>query len=79
MPARDAPAEPVKQVRQRAALNAAADPPETWTWADRQEFDIYWKPDAEAAGVSMQQAKQRFHDEVILPRRQPLNDDPYSN
>lgn len=70
-------ASPERLVRPTStALNA--DPLETWTWADRQEFDLYWKPDAEAAGVPMRQAKQRFHDEVILPRRQPLNDDPYS-
>jgi hypothetical protein len=79
MPAREAPAQPAKQVRQRPALNAAADPWETLSWADRAEFDMYWKPDAEATGVSLSQARERFLNEVILPRRQPLQDDPYSN
>jgi len=44
---------------------------------DLMEFDTFWKPDAEAAGISILQAKQKFINEVVLPRRMPLNDDPY--
>lgn len=45
--------------------------------ADQMEFDTFWKPDAEAAGIPLHQAKQRFIAEVVMPRRQPLNDDPF--
>lgn len=79
MPAREAPAPPVKQINQRPSLNAATDPWETLTWADRQEYDLMWKPEVDAGIVTAQQQKQRFLSEVILPRRQPLQDDPYSN
>ena len=77
MPAREAPA-PIKQVNPRP-LTASNDPWDTLTWADRQEFDLQWKPYAEEAGIPMAQAKQRFLSEVILPRRSPLNDEPYDN
>ena len=49
------------------------------TYADRLEFDLYWKPDAEAAGVDLATAKRKYMEEVVLPRRMPLNDDPYNN
>jgi hypothetical protein len=78
MPARDAPAQPLKQVHQRPGLNAASDPWETLTWADREEFNLMWKPDVDSGLVTFQQQKDRFLSEVILPRRQPLNDDPYN-
>lgn len=74
MPPRTEPASPPKR---RTSLSQSADPWDSLTWADREEFNLYWAPDAEATGVSLQQAKQRFLTEVILPRRQPLNDDPY--
>lgn len=76
MPPRTEPAS-LPGPKRRTALSQSADPWETLTWADKEEFDLYWKPDAEATGVPLQQAKQRFLTEVILPRRQPLNDDPY--
>jgi hypothetical protein len=78
MPARDAPA-PVKQVNRRPAqLTASTDPWDTLTGADMMEFDLEWKGAAEAAGVPLSVAKQQFLAEVIMPRRMPLNDDPYS-
>lgn len=45
---------------------------------DLMEFNTFWQPDAEAAGISLQEAKRQFVQQVVLPRRQPLNDDPYS-
>jgi hypothetical protein len=48
------------------------------TQIEQMEFDTYWKPDAEAAGIGLAQAKQQFFKEVVLPRRQPLNDDPFN-
>lgn len=47
-----------------------------FTWADRQEFNLYWKPEAEAAGISLRDAEQKFLREVVIPRRSPLNDEP---
>lgn len=79
MPARTGPAQPIKQVGPRYATSVNADP--GWeaqtTWADRQEFDLNWKEDALAAGVPLFQAQQRFLAEVVIPRRTPLNDDPF--
>ena len=46
--------------------------------ADLMEFETFWKPDAEAAGIGLTQAKQEFIKQVVLPRRQPLNDDPFN-
>jgi hypothetical protein len=46
---------------------------------DLMEFETFWKPDAEAAGIPINEAKRRFVNEVVLPRRMPLNDDPYGN
>lgn len=73
---RESPALP-KQVS-RPALSAPADPWQALTWQDRQEFEMFWKPDAEAAGVSLSQAQQKFMQE-IANRRQPLADDPFSH
>lgn len=47
--------------------------------ADLMEFDLEWKPLAEAQGISMQEAKRQFVRDVVMPRRIPLNDDPFSN
>lgn len=44
---------------------------------DLLEFDTYWKPDAEAGGVPLMEAKRQFIQQVVMPRRMPLNDDPY--
>ena len=46
--------------------------------ADLMEFETFWKPDAEAAGISLVVAKQKFIQEVVIPRRAPLQDDPFS-
>lgn len=47
-----------------------------FTYADRMEFEMMWWPDAQAAGVSLRDAKTKFLQEVIIPRRSPLNDEP---
>jgi hypothetical protein len=47
--------------------------------ADQLEFDTFWKPDAEAMNIPLHLAKQRFINEVVLPRRAPLQDDPFAN
>lgn len=44
---------------------------------DLMEFETYWKPDAEASGISLIEAKRQFIQQVVIPRRMPLNDDPY--
>ena len=74
---RSAPALARPQSRPIPAPIAAASPWDALTWADKQEFDMYWKPDAEAAGISLQQAQQKFLAE-IAQRRIPLNDEPFS-
>lgn len=77
VPPRSAPA--MKQVnRPMPALTASGVDADGFTWADRQEFEMYWKTDADAVGVPIQEAKRKFYEEVIIPRRTPLNDDPYS-
>lgn len=75
MPARSAPAL-TKQVV-RPALVAPTDPWDTLTFADRQEFEMFWKPDAERAGVPMRDAQQKFLQE-LENRRHPLNDEAFS-
>lgn len=77
MPARDGPAPP-RRVNPTQALTAATDPWEGLSYADRQEYDLFWKTDAEAAGIPQQQAKQEFLKE-IAKRRQPLNDDGFAS
>lgn len=47
--------------------------------ADLMEFETFWKPDAEASGVSVSEAKRQFVRDVVMPRRMPLNDEPFSN
>jgi hypothetical protein len=53
--------------------------PPNWTGADLLEFETYWKSDAAAAGVSEMEAKRQFEQQVIIPRRMPLHDEPFSN
>jgi hypothetical protein len=76
MPARSAPA--VKQVNVVPALAQPADPWDALSWADKQEYEMFWKADAVAAGVPEQQARQQFLAE-IMSRRIPINDEPFSN
>jgi len=52
--------------------------PHALSGSDLLEFQTYWLPDAEAAGISPQQAKDEFYRRVVAPRRLPLNDDPYA-
>jgi hypothetical protein len=76
IPAREAPAPLVRNVsRPTSQLVKSTDPWDSLSWADRQEFDMYWKDDAAAAGVPLMQARERFLAEVVIPRRQPLMDD----
>lgn len=53
-----------------------SDPWNALSWADKNEFDMFWKADAAAAGVPEHEARQKFLLE-IESRRTPLNDDPY--
>ena len=73
---RTAPAEPMKQIKPQPRVQVPAGP-ESWTWADQQEFDMYWKPEGADANQVRQMA-ERFHNEVIVPRRQPFNDDQFN-
>ncbi len=78
IPAREAPAPLVRNVsRPTSQLVKSTDPWDSLSWADRQEFDMYWKDDAAAAGVPLMQARERFLAEVVIPRRQPLMDEPF--
>lgn len=63
--------------RPRPAPMVARDPWELLSWADRNEYDMFWKSGAEAAGIPEQQAKQQFLQELAI-RKQPLNDDPFN-
>lgn len=45
------------------------------SWADNQEFEMYWKPDAEAANIPVSQAMQKFRQELASRH---LNDDPFN-
>lgn len=64
-----------REVRETPRLAQSTDPWDTLSGADKAEFEMYWKADAEAAGVGILQARERFLTEVVLPRRQPLMDD----
>jgi hypothetical protein len=44
--------------------------------ADLMEFETFWKPDM-PAGMTELEAKRQFVRDVVVPRRMPLNDDPY--
>lgn len=75
IPPRSAPAELDKPKQQPVA--APVDPYRL-TGPDLMEFDTFWKPDAEAAGVPLQEAKRQFIEQVVIPRRMPLIDEPFS-
>lgn len=64
--------QPHAQPQQPATID-----PYSLSGADLMEFETFWKPDAEAAGVPINEAKRRFIQEVVVPRRMPLNDDPF--
>ena len=65
------PSAPIKSVNPYPTWDAGL------TWADKQEYELEWKPDAERAGVNPQQAQRDFL-EKIASRRLSLNDDPYN-
>ena len=63
-----------QRMNQTAAVPAySADPWDGLSWADKQEFELYWVKDAEAAGKTRAQARQDFMNE--LASRKTLNDD----
>lgn len=62
-----------------ARTESAAPDPYSLSGADLMEFETFWKPDAEAMGIPLHQAKLKFINEVVVPRRMPLNDDPYGS
>lgn len=53
-------------------------PTQDLSGADYLEFQTQWLPDARRANVSDQQALKEFR-EVIVARRRPLADEPFSN
>ena len=59
----------------------APQPPDPFnlSGADLLEFETYWKPDAEANGIAIHEAKRQFVQQVVIPRRMPLNDDPFGS
>lgn len=73
---RNGPAPHVKQASPTRQLAAVVDPWEALPYADRAEFDMFWKPDADRAGVPVREAQQKFLQE-IASRRQ-INDEPFS-
>lgn len=75
IPARSGPAEPIKQVN-RPPLQIAALGTD-WTWADQQEYEMMWKPPDGSDASTVRQAMERFHNEVIVPRR-AFNDDNFN-
>ena len=77
MPARTGPA--TKQVNTPIpAIARTADPWDSLSWADKQEYEMFWKEDAQAAGVPEQQARNQFLAE-LASRRIPINDEPFAN
>jgi len=45
--------------------------------ADLMEFNTEWMPIADAKGIGRQTALEQFYRDVLVPRRIPLNDDPF--
>ncbi len=76
MPARTGPARP-KQVNQPPQLAKPSDPWEALSWAEKQEFEMFWKGDAEAANVPEHIARQQFM-ATIAERKVPIHDEPFS-
>lgn len=68
---------PALEERPKSAQPSPPDP-YNLSGADLMEFETFWKPEAEAQGIPTQEAKRRFVNEVVVPRRMPLNDDPFS-
>ncbi len=78
MPPRTGPAR-MKQVNQPSrALAQPADPWESLTWADKQEYELQWKDAALAQGIPEYIAKQQFLAE-LQSRRIPIHDEPFAS
>ncbi len=74
MPARTGPA-PMKQVNQPPRqLTQSADPWDSLSWADKQEYDMQYKDAAAAMGIPEWRSKQEFL-AVVESRRNPINDE----
>lgn len=69
---------PAQTPQARLTPALPADPWDSLTPADKMEFDTFYRRDAEAAGVPLESAKQKFMHDVIIPRRMPLNDDSFN-
>ncbi len=75
MPPRTGPAR-MKQVNTPPhALAKPADPWDSLSWADKQEYELQWKDAALAQGIPEYVAKQQFLAE-LQSRRTPINDEP---
>ena len=72
VPPRSGPA--IKQAGYGTTAPRTGDVWDSLSYADKAEFEMFWKPDAEAAGVPLQQAKPKFLAEKA--RRRALNDEP---
>ena len=69
---RDAPARMVHHAPRQ--LTAVLDPWDALSGAERMEFEQFYIPDAEAAGVGIAQAKRKFL--MDLEKRKSFNDEP---
>jgi len=77
MPARTGPA--MKNVSRETSrqLTQPNDPWDGLSWAEKQEYEMFWKADAAAAGVPEHLARQQFLAEM-QSRKIPINDEPFS-
>ncbi len=72
VPPRSGPA--IKQAGYGTTAPRTGDVWDGLSYADKAEFDMYWKADAESAGVPIQQAKAKFLTEIA--NRRALHDEP---
>ena len=72
VPPRTGPA--IKQAGYGSTAVNNLDPWERLSFADKQEFEQFWKADAETAGVPIQQARAQFL--IELANRRAIQDEP---
>lgn len=68
---------PARQRQQVAEPTYAADPFDSLSFADKNEFEVFWRPHI-PPHVSAESAKRQFMAE-LASRKQPLNDDYVGN
>lgn len=72
VPPRTGPA--IKQAGYGSTAVKSLDPWDSISYADKAEFDQFWKKDAEDAGVPIQQARAQFL--IELANRRAIQDEP---